>query len=108
MVFYVLSRKFFYYNFKNKKRTGFIASGLFFHMSINIAAIFFISWILLKIVSLTVVPKNTLSREFSDLGFALMHNTLFWLIKMTNSALYWLVRINKAISLKRQFLNQSV
>ena len=38
MVFYVLSRKIFDYNFKNNETTGFIVSGLFFHMSINIAA----------------------------------------------------------------------
>ena len=42
MVFYVLSvsQMIFDYNFNNNEATGFIVSGLFFHMSINIAAKF--------------------------------------------------------------------
>ena len=40
MVFYVLSQRMFDYNFKNKEATGFIVSGLFCHMSINITAKF--------------------------------------------------------------------
>ena len=40
MVFYVLSRRIFDYNFKNNEATGFIVSELFFDMSINIAAKF--------------------------------------------------------------------
>ena len=42
MVFDVLSvsRRIFYYNFKNNEATGFIVSGLFVHISINITAKF--------------------------------------------------------------------
>ena len=45
MVFYVLSRTILDYNFKNNKVTGFIVSGLFFHMSINIAGKFLFYWL---------------------------------------------------------------
>ena len=45
MVFYVLSRTILDYNFKNNEVTGFIGSGLFFHMSINIAAKFLFYWL---------------------------------------------------------------
>ena len=68
--------------------------------SILLPNFFFISWILLKIVSLTAVPKT---RFFSDLCFILMHHTLFWSIKMINNVLFWLVSINKQFPLKRYF-----
>ena len=41
MVFHELLRRIFDYNVKINKATGFIVSGLFFHMSINIIANFF-------------------------------------------------------------------
>ena len=42
MVSYGLSRKFFDYKFKVDEATSIIFSGLFFHMSINIAAKFIV------------------------------------------------------------------
>ena len=45
MVIYVLSRTILDYNFKNNEVTGFIGSGLFFHMSINTAAKFLFYWL---------------------------------------------------------------
>ena len=36
-----------------------------------------------------------------------MHNTFFWLFKMINDTLLWLVSIIKGIFLKKQVLNQS-
>ena len=35
--------------------------------------------------------ESTRSREFSELCFILMHNTLFWLVKMICNALFWLL-----------------
>ena len=83
MVFYVLSRRIFDYNFKNNEATGFIVSALFFHKSINIAAKFlFLSWILLKIMSLTAVPKTSFHGNF--LTFA-----LFWCTILYSDWLKW-------------------
>ena len=76
MVFYVLSRRIFDYNFKNNEATGFIVSELFFDMSINIAAKFlFYQLKLLKILSLTAVPRTRFhgnfvrKLHFNDVGF---------------------------------------
>ena len=76
--------------------------------SILLPNFFFISLILLEIVSLTAVPKTRFRWNFLGISLIVMHNTLFWLTKMINTALFWLVSINKGISLKNQFLNQSV
>ena len=43
MVFYGFSQRFFDYNFKINEATDFIFSENFFHMSIKIAAIFFLT-----------------------------------------------------------------
>ena len=57
IVFYVPSWSI--VDFENNEASSFIVSALFFHMSINILQnFFFISWILLKIMSLTAVPKT--------------------------------------------------
>ena len=83
MIFYVLSWRIFDYDFKNNEATSFIVSGLFFHMSINVAAkFFFISWILLKKVSLTAVPNTRFHGNV--LTFA-----LFWCTILYSDWLKW-------------------
>ena len=66
LVFHGLLRRIFYYNFRINEVTGFIVSGVFFHLSINIAAILLVDWL-----------NITEDIEFSKLCLILMHNTLF-------------------------------
>ena len=91
MVFCSLSQRSFDSNFKNNEATGFIISGLFFHMSVNIAAkILFISWILLKILRLTAVTNTRFHGNF--LSFALLwYKILYFHLLRGNASNYdWL------------------
>ena len=99
---YDLSRRLFEYNFKINEITGFIYSGLFFHVSINIATKFLVYY--LNIAEDIEHVQHTLSREFSELHFILMRSTLFGLVKTINKALHLI----KEFHLKKQVLNQNV
>ena len=104
MVFYVLSRRIFDYNFKNNEATGFIVSELFFDMSINIAAKFlFYQLKLLKILSLTAVPRTRFHENFvRKLHF---NDVEFWFVIVR-----YFVLLNNYITLglqKHEFLIKS-
>ena len=49
--------------------------------------------------------ESTRSREFSELCFILMHNTLFWLVKMICNVLFWLLNHRRDMLTRDLHLN---
>ena len=64
MVFYGFSQRFFNYNFKINEATDFIFSENFFHISIKIAAIFFLTEYYWRYWALQLSLKNAFTEIF--------------------------------------------
>ena len=107
--FVVFHRGFSILTLKIMKRQASLFQDCFFIcLSILLPNFFFISWILLNILSLTAVTNRRFHENF--LNVALFWCTVlcsYWL-KWQLWLLFWLVRINKGLSLKKQVLNKSL